>query len=100
MEDEYKFIELKKANGNKYKYRATLKNKKNNREKNINFGAKGYEDMTTHKDEKRKTAYLKRHQKTENWEDITTKGAWSRWLLWNKKTIKESLNDIKKKFFK
>jgi hypothetical protein len=29
---------------------------------------------------------------------IDTAGFWSRWLLWNKPTIKESYDDIKRRF--
>ena len=63
------------------------------------FGALGYEDFTQHGDTKRKQAYIRRHRKNENWNDISTSGAWSRWLLWNKKSITASLADIKRKFF-
>lgn len=47
---------------------STNKNKKysvkyNN--KTINFGAKGYEDYTTHKDNKRKESYIQRHKPKE-----------------------------------
>jgi len=66
----------------------------------VRFGAKGYEDFTTHKDEERKQRYINRHKKKENWTKagIDTKGFWSRWLLWNKPTISESYEDIKKRF--
>lgn len=60
----------------------------------INFGAFGYEDYTMHHDQKRKENYLKRHASTENWNDYMTAGFWSRWLLWNKPTILESIYDI------
>ena len=66
----------------------------------IHFGAKGYEDYTIHKDDMRKERYIKRHSKRENWSKsgICSAGFWSRWLLWNKKTIQSSINDIKNKF--
>ena len=68
--------------------------------KKVRFGAKGYEDFTIHKDEERKQRYIKRHQARENWakSGIDTAGFWSRWLLWNKKTIKDSYEDIKQRF--
>lgn len=68
--------------------------------KKVYFGAKGYGDFTTHKDESRKNAYIKRHEKRENWSKsgIDSSGFWSRWLLWHKPTIKESYDDIKKRF--
>jgi hypothetical protein len=68
--------------------------------KKVSFGAKGYQDFTTHKDEVRKQRYITRHQANENWgkSGINTAGFWSRWLLWHKPTIKESYADIKKRF--
>ena len=68
--------------------------------KKLYFGASGYEDYTIHKDEERKKQYIMRHQKNEEWTQsgIDTSGFWSRWLLWNKPSIKESYDDIKKRF--
>ena len=68
--------------------------------KKIFFGAAGYSDMTQHKNEERKNRYILRHERNENWtkSGIDTAGFWSRWLLWNKPTIKESYEDIKKRF--
>jgi len=68
--------------------------------KNIDFGAKGYSDYTIHKDKERMKRYLLRHKKNENWKKtgIITAGFWSRWLLWNKPTMKESIKNIEKKF--
>ena len=99
MPKAYKFISLKKDTDGKHKLVATILNKATNREKRVRFGAIGYEDMTQHGDEERKRNYLARHAKNESWNDISTSGAWSRWLLWNKKSLRASLEDIKKKFF-
>ena len=66
--------------------------------KTIHFGASGYSDFIHNKDEKRKERYIARHQKRENWNDPTTAGFWSRWILWNKPTLQESLLDVKKRF--
>ena len=56
--------------------------------KTVHFGAIGYEDFTTHKDEERKARYIKRHQK-KNWNDYMSAGSLARWILWNKPTGKE-----------
>ena len=64
----------------------------------IHFGDSRYQDFSQHKDEKKKNAYLSRHYKRENWDDPSTAGFWSRWLLWNKKTIKSSIKDIQDRF--
>lgn len=65
---------------------------------NISFGAKGYSDYTIHNDPKRKDSYIKRHQANEDWDDLNKAGAWSRYLLWNKPTLEESIKDMQKRF--
>lgn len=84
-----------KADDGKHKYFIIT-----NDNKKISFGAIGYEDYTIHKDEKRKLRYINRHKNKENWtkSGINTAGWWSRYLLWEKPTIKEAYNNIKQKF--
>jgi hypothetical protein len=87
-------------------YESPLKTKKyravwfegNEPDKHTDFGAKGMSDFTIHKDEKRKERYLNRHRAREDWNDPYTAGALSRWVLWNKPTLKASWNDYKKRF--
>ena len=55
-------------------------------------------DYTKHKDEDRKKRYLNRHRKNENWKSPMTAGALSRWILWNKPTLRDSIKDYKKRF--
>jgi hypothetical protein len=92
-----KLVSLKPANDNIHKYVVVL-DIGEGRRKTIRFGAFGMSDFTKNKDEARKQRYLDRHRARENWNDILTKGAWSRWLLWNKPTITESLADVKSRF--
>ena len=82
------------------KYKVVICNTKKDTKKTIRFGAEGYSDYTKHKDKKRKDSYISRHKKNENWKKsgVETAGFWSRWLLWNKPTIKESIKDISDKF--
>jgi hypothetical protein len=68
------------------------------REKTVSFGAAGMSDFTIHKDEARKERYLNRHRKNEHWDKPDTPGALSRYILWNKKTLKASVRDYKKRF--
>ena len=68
------------------------------RTKTIHFGAVGYQSYPDHRDEKRKDSYIARHSARENFNDPTTAGALSRWILWNKTTILGSLADFKRRF--
>jgi len=88
---------LKKSLKPKKKYDAVFETEEG-KEKTISFGAAGMSDFTIHKDKARKERYLNRHKKNENWEKPDTPGALSRWILWNKKTLKASLKDYKNKF--
>ena len=69
-----------------------------NDNKKIYFGQASSSDFTLHKDEARKQRYINRHKKNENWNNKDTAGFWSRWLLWEKPTIKESYEYIKNKY--
>jgi len=69
-----------------------------NKTKTIQFGAKGYKDFTDHKDVDRRYSYLKRHGAREDFNNPLTAGALSRWILWEKPTIRESIAYFKKKF--
>ena len=66
----------------------------------VHFGAKGMSDYTLHKDKTRRANYVARHSKREDWAStgIFTPGFWSRWLLWNKPTLRASKNDISRHF--
>lgn len=93
-----KYVKLSKSDRVKKKYKAIIYDKDMNKLKTLHFGAKGASDFTKNKDEKRKENYLARHKPRENWEDIETAGAWARFLLWNKPTIRDSLRDISNRF--
>jgi hypothetical protein len=67
--------------------------------KTVPFGQKGYSDFTKHKNITRRQRYLDRHSGMgENWNDPTTPGALSKWILWNKPTLRGSIKDFKKRF--
>ena len=83
-----------KATDGVHKYVAVF----DNPHKVVKFGAYGYEDYTEHNDRRRKNLYLARHRKRENWNDPTTAGALSRWVLWNKPSLEDSIHDYVKRF--
>jgi hypothetical protein len=89
-----KTIDLYKSKRKDKKWMVVVDNKK------IHFGAKGYSDYTKHKDPDRKKRYIARHKARENWKKsgIKTAGFWSRWLLWGEPTLRDSINEIERKF--
>jgi len=67
-------------------------------DKLIRFGQNNASDFTIHKDEVRKQRYLDRHEANEDWTNLNSAGAWSRWILWNKSTTRSSIKDMEKRF--
>ena len=88
-----KLIKIVKSPNKKKKYRAYFNNGKH-----TDFGATGYLSYINHKDDERKGRYILRHMKNENWKDPTKAGTLSLYILWNKKTLKASIADYKRKF--
>jgi hypothetical protein len=94
----YHLIKITKSDKKEKKLMAIFEDCKNGRRKTTHFGSFGYEDFTTHRDKDRKERYLARHRKNENWNDPTSAGALSKFLLWNKPTLKASIADYKRRF--
>jgi Family of unknown function (DUF5754) len=94
-----KLISIGNANDNKHKLKVVLEDRAGHQH-TVYFGAKGYSDYTIHKDPERKKRYITRHKSREDWTaaGILTAGFWSRWVLWNKPTFAESLENTKKRF--
>jgi hypothetical protein len=92
-----KLISITKSSNPDKKYMAVFQTDMGTR-KTTHFGSAGMSDFTINKDPERKRLYLIRHKKNENWNDPTTAGALSRWVLWNKPTLKASIDDFKKRF--
>ena len=76
----------------------------NGKTQTIHFGADGYKDYTIYYKENPKLAnekkknYIARHSVNENWREPDNPGSLSRWILWNKPSIQESIADFKKRF--
>ena len=63
----------------------------------ISFGQSGASDYTRNKDASRKKAYIARHKKNEDWDDQESAGFWSRYLLWEKPTIRGAAKALRSK---
>ena len=88
---------IKKSTNRQKKYMAVFY-KDGKKIKTTHFGAAGMSDYTKHKDSNRKKRYMTRHRKRENWNNYMSAGSLSRYILWNKPTLKASIADYKKKF--
>jgi len=70
---------------------------KDDKIKTINFGASGYDDYIITNNDAQKKRYVNRHKK-DNIDDYNFSGMWANSILWNKKTIEESIKNTEKKF--
>lgn len=68
------------------------------REKRVPFGAEGMSDYTIHKDPARRLRYIQRHKANENWEDPTTPGALSRYILWEHTDLDTAIKKYKERY--
>jgi len=91
-------VEIKPSTQKTKKLMAIFYDDNGKKIKTTSFGATNFSDFTIHKDKERKERYLDRHRKRENWNDYMSAGALSRWILWNKPTLKASIADYKKRF--
>jgi len=93
-------VVIKKSTNPKKKYMAIFYDGKEhkNKIKTTHFGAGGMSDFTKNRDPERKKRYLARHKKREKWDKYMTAGSLSRYILWNKPTLKSSIEDYKKIF--
>jgi hypothetical protein len=93
-----KLIKIVKSPKPEKKYRAYFSD-----DTHTDFGAKGMQNYggvgkERHLDKERKKRYISRHKSRENWNSPKTAGSLSRWVLWNKDTLRKSITDYKKRF--
>tara|TARA_R110000868_G_scaffold409776_2_gene696001 strand:+ start:432 stop:731 length:300 start_codon:yes stop_codon:yes gene_type:complete len=96
----YELLSIKPDDNKKNKMVATFKNKETNRSKTVHFGQLGADDYTKTKNKEQRDRYLERHGRgKEDWNDYTSKGSLSRYILWgDKTTIQGNIKDYKKHF--
>ena len=88
---------LYKSTNPKKKYMVKFINQATNKINTIHFGAYSYYDYTITNNDERKRLYIKRHI-NDNINDLSYAGAWSMHVLWNKKSLEESIKDMEKRF--
>jgi ABC-type Zn uptake system ZnuABC Zn-binding protein ZnuA len=86
-------VVLTKSKKKDKKYDAVIDGKKT-----ISFGQAGASDDTKHKDVEIKDIYITRHKNPENWNDPKTAGFYAKNILWNKPSIRASIEDTNKRY--
>ena len=51
-----------------------------------------------HKNDDLKEAYIARHKVNEDFNDYMSAGSLSRYILWEKKSLRDAINDYKRRF--
>jgi hypothetical protein len=98
-----RLVSIKPSSNNDKKLMATFE-RDNGRTITTHFGAKGMMDYTKYyKQDKelakqKRESYLARHRANEDWNDPTSAGALSRWILWSEPTIEGAISKFKKRF--
>ncbi len=77
---------------------ATFYDDEGKKKKSVHFGYKGGSTFIDHKNEDTKNAWLARHIVRGTFEIYDTPSALAKWVLWNKRTLQESIQDYKRKF--
>jgi len=92
-----KLVSVKKSDRDGKKYVAEFL-LDTGRTKTIHFGASGFTDYTLNATDEQREHYLTRHKK-EDWNNPTTAGALSRWLLWgNSHSLQTNITAFKRRF--
>lgn len=84
----YRYWTLNKAPPDSPKKWAVRVPTASGRGKVVLFGARGYEDFTTHHDVERRERYRVRHQR-DRLDDPYAPGFWSMWVLWGEYTSRD-----------
>ena len=63
----------------------------------VHFGAAGMSDYTKKQGSRTKEGLHSKTQKNENWKDKESAGFWSRFLLWEKPSLREAAKSLRSK---
>jgi hypothetical protein len=92
-------VEIKPSTAKNKKFTAIFYEDQGKKIKTVQFGAKGYEDYTMHKDKQRRDKYRARHQKSLAKTDYMSPAHLSYYILWgDSSNIKTNIKNYKKRF--
>jgi hypothetical protein len=90
-----RLVNIKKSNKSGKKLMATFE--VGGKKKIIHFGAAGMSDYTKHKDITRRNRYIFRHRKDLKTNNPAKAGYLSMFVLWNKRSLKASIADYRRR---
>lgn len=94
-----KLLSISESSKPEKKMSAVFLNEETGRKKTVHFGQASADDYTITKDKDQRQRYLDRHSKNENWNDPTSAGALSKWILWGESTSRQkNITQYKKHF--
>lgn len=94
---EMKLLSVEKSTRPEKRLMATFE-VEDGKEKTVHFGLRGGSTYIDHKDDLKKQNYIARHTVNEDWTVPDKAGTLSRFILWNKKTLPESVEDYRRRF--
>lgn len=92
-----KLVKIVKSDKPTKRYTAVFKSR-DGKYKRVSFGSPDHENYLIHKDDKRKEAYLRRHAGDLETGDPTRPGYLSYYITWNKKSLRASISDYRRRF--
>lgn len=92
-----KLLSIKPSTDADKKYMAVFE--RDGRQLTTHFGARGMTDFIQSGDPERRLRYLTRHRANENWNDPTSAGSLSRYILWGETTsLRKNIESFKRRF--
>ena len=92
------FVNITKSTRQGKKMMAVFYDEAKKKVKTTHFGQENASDYTIHGDMARKANYIARHKTREDWNDYKSSGSLAYYILWNKPTIKASIEDYMNRF--
>ena len=92
-------VVIKSSTQPKKRFMAIFYNNEGQKVKTTHFSLKDSKAYIDHGDKERRSRYIERHRKRENWDEYMTAGALARWITWGPTTsLKSNISSYKKRF--
>lgn len=91
-------VTITRTPGERKEFKAVFTDK-TGKQKTSRFGTSSNYVLNDSKTDQDRKNYIARHSVNENWQDPTTPGALSRWILWGEqRNLKRNIESFKKRF--